>query len=205
MISTDQEKAISLGPGAIEMMASERTAERRGDSYGVFFTGDRTAAVQTRPRQVQQRIKTPGKSGPPTKMPTAESRAAFRSHWKAAQEAADAMVRAAEADDRMSLAIAADDLEEGLAKLWDLRNGRDIDWQTILNHMQGMMRAFFQEKKAECLTVEQCKNIPRLVKDYLGPATKTINDLNEVLRLIDDAEFDPYAAISADPVDEEKE
>ena len=115
------------------------------------------------------------------------------------------MVGAAELDDRMSLGIAADDLEQALAKLWDLRDGRDIDWQTILNHMQGLMRAFFQEKKAECLNVEQCKKIARLVQDYLGPATKSIDDLNEVLRLVEDAGFDPYGAISADPVDKDEE
>src|SRR5207249_9395451 len=125
--------------------------------------------------------------------------------WKAAQEAGDAMVRAAETDDLMSLGIAADDLDQSLANLWDLRDGHDIDWQTILNHLQGMMRVFFQEKKAECLTIEQCKSIAGLVRDYLGPATKTIDDLNEVLRLIDDAGFDPYAAISADPLEEERE
>jgi hypothetical protein len=204
MIS-NQEKPVSLGPGAMEIMQTERTAGRRTDSYDVFFTGDRAAAIQTQPRQIQQRSKKLGKSAPATLMPTAESRAAFRSHWKAAQEAAEAMVGAEALDDRMSLGIAADDLEQALAKLWDLRAGRDIDWQTILNHMQGMMRLFFQEKRAERLTAEQCKTIARLVKDYLGPATKTIDDLNEVLRLIDDAGFDPYAAISADPLNEEKE
>jgi hypothetical protein len=111
------------------------------------------------------------------------------------------MVEAAEVDDRMRLGIAADDLEHALAKLWDLREGRDIDWQTILNHAQGMMRVFFQEKRAECLTADQCKSIARIVADYLGPATKSVDDLNEVLRLIDDAGFDPYAAISADPLE----
>jgi hypothetical protein len=81
-----------------------------------------------------------------------------------------------------------------------MREGRNIDWQTILNHMQGVMRTFFLEKRAETLTADQCKRIVELVKDYLGPATKTIDDLNEVLRLIDDAGFDPYAAISGEPV-----
>lgn len=204
MTSTEQEKAVSVGAGAIEIRPTERTAGRQADSYEVCFTGDRAAAIQVQPRQVQ-RSKGRGKSAPATMMPTAESRAAFRAHWKAAQEAADAMASAARRDDRISLGIAADDLEQALAKLWDLRDGRDIDWQTILNHAQGMMRLFFQEKRVERLTTEQCRNIARLVKEYLGPATKTVDDLNEVLRLIDDAGFDPYAAISADPLDEEQE
>src|SRR5437899_3970186 len=120
MISTDQEKAVRLGAGAIDMMQTERTAGRRADSYDFVFTGERAAAIQTQPRQVQQRSKRTGKYACATGMPTAESRAAFRLHWKTAQQAADAMVGAAELDDRMSLGIAADDLEQALAKLWDL-------------------------------------------------------------------------------------
>jgi hypothetical protein len=204
MISIDQEKAISVGPGVIEVMKAERTGGLRTDSYDVA-TGDHETLIRTRPRYVQNRILQSGKTERSTEMPTAESRAAFRLQWQAAQKAADAMVRATETDDRMSLGIAADDLDQSLAKLWAMRDGRDVDWQTILNHMQGLMREFFQEKQAECLTVDQCKAIARLVNDYLGPATKTRDDLNEVLRLIDDADFDPYAAISGDPLDEEKE
>ena len=67
-----------------------------------------------------------------------------------------------------------------------------------------MMRTLL-EKRAEKLTVDQCQGIVEMVKDYLGPATKTIDDLNEVLRQIDDAGFDPYAAISGDPLSAEKE
>jgi hypothetical protein len=133
-------------------------------------------------------------------MPSSDIRRAFRKHWTEAQEAAASMLHAAEAKDLMGVGIAADNLDQSLGELWNLRDGRDIDWQTILNHMQGMMRVFFQEKRAETLTVEQCKRIVDLVKDYMGPATKTVDDLNEVLRLIDDAGFDPYAAISGDPV-----
>jgi hypothetical protein len=204
MISTDQERAVSLGPGAIEVEQTERTAGRRSDSYEVS-TGDQVAAIQTQPREVLQRSKKPVKPPPATGMPTAEARAAFRLHWRAAQDAANGMVKAAQRADPMSLGIAADDLEQALARLWDLRLGRDIDWQTILNHAQGMMRLFFQEKRAECLTADQCRSIARLVNENLGPATKTIDDLNEVLRLIDDAGFDPYAAISADPLPEKIE
>jgi hypothetical protein len=106
------------------------------------------------------------------------------------------MVHAAERNDRMGLAIAADNFDQALANLWCLRDGRDIDWKTILNHVQGIMRIFFQEKRAESLTVEQCKNIATLACEYLGPATKSTDDLNEALRLIVDSGFDPYAAIS---------
>jgi hypothetical protein len=205
MVSADREKAISLAPGAIEMMPSERIAGQRADSYDASFTGDRGVAIEALPRHVQPQGKRSGKPAPAAALPTAETRAAFRLRWQAAQDAANAMVQATEREDRMGLAIAADDLDQALANLWDLRQGRDIDWQTILNHAQGLMKLFFQEKRAECLTAEQCKNIARLVAYYLGPATKTIDDLNEALRLIDDAGFDPYAAISGDPLPENPE
>lgn len=155
--------------------------------------------AQARPRQVEPRTRTLGKAEHlAVALPTTEFRVAFRLHWRTAQKAANAMVEAATTDDRMGLGVAADNLDQSLAELWNLRGGRDIDWQTILNHMQGMMRTFFGEKRAESLTVEQCNAIANLVKDYLGPALKTVDDLNEALRLIDDAGFDPYAAISAD-------
>jgi hypothetical protein len=198
MDSTDQEMAVSVSGSAIELVQSDRTAGRRAESYDLYFTGDRQAAIQTLPRGLQPQSTQRSKTPTAIPMPTAESRATFRSYWKAARDAAQAMVHAAQRDDRMSLGIAADDLELAMAKLWDIRQGHDIDWKTILNHMQGMMRLFFQEKRAESLTTEQCKNIAILTCDYLGPATKTTDDLNEALRLIEDSGFDPYAAISGD-------
>src|ERR1700722_1179938 len=125
--------------------------------------------------------------------------AAFRRHRMEAQQAAEAMLQGAEANDRMAVGNAASRLDRSLGEFWNLREGRDIDWQTILNHIQGMMRICIIEKRAETLTADQCRRIVEMVKDYLEPATKTIDDLNEVLRLIDDAGFDPYAAISARP------
>lgn len=130
-----------------------------------------------------------------------ETRAALRDRWKAARAAAEAMVQAA-GQDPMGLAIAADNLELTLGGLWELRAARDIDWRTILNHVQGMVRQAFADKKVEQLTTEQCGCILEIVDRHLGPATKTTDDLNEVVRLIEDAGFDPYAAISGDPADD---
>ena len=125
-----------------------------------------------------------------------------RLNWLAARVAAAAMVEAAAAKDMPALTVAADDLDQSLSKLWKLRSGRDLDWQTILNHTQDVMRQFFARKLVEELTAEQCRRIASIVDDYLGPATKSVDDLNEVLRLIEDAEFDPYAAISGDASDD---
>jgi hypothetical protein len=89
-------------------------------------------------------------------------------------------------------------LDQALAKLWELRSLRDLDWKTILNHVQGMMRQFFAQRGVETLTENQAAKILTVIEDYLGPATKSVDDLNEALRLIEDAGFDPYWAISED-------
>src|SRR5262245_9422911 len=68
-----------------------------------------------------------------------EVRAALRAHWKSALAAAEAMVHSAEEGDAAGLVIAADNVGTALARLWELRAARDIDWRTILNHAQGMI------------------------------------------------------------------
>ena len=134
---------------------------------------------------------------------TQQKRAAFRTHWLAAKCAAEAMTNAAEVADPMALTIAADDCDLTLAKLWELRDLRNVDWQTILNHAQGMLKQLFAEKRTEQLTAPQCRSIQALVDNHLGPSTKTTADLNEAIRLIGDAGCDPYWAISGDPANGE--
>ena len=204
----EQEESITVARASQRVDYSEKTGSQTGESYFGLATGEGILAEQItvdRSRRIGRQPRAKGKAGQTSPLPGADARRAFRIHWNAAQESGEAMLQAAESGDLMGVGIAADNLDQSLAKLWDLRDGRDIDWQTILNHMQGMMRVFFEEKRAETLTVDQCKSIVNLVKDYLGPATKTVDDLNEVLRMIDDAGFDPYAAISGDPVDAAKE
>jgi hypothetical protein len=200
-MAIDQEKAVSVVPGAVEVVGSAGTAEGRGDHYGLSFTGDPIAVIQARPRQLRARVPSQGRQDRRSTLPAPKVRLALRVNWKAAREAADAMVQAGASKDMAGLAIAADDLDQALAKLWELRSVRDLDWQTILNHVQGMMRQFFARKQVEELTQEQCRRILTIVEDYLGPATKSVADLNEVLRLIEDAGFDPYGAISGDSLE----
>lgn len=123
---------------------------------------------------------------------------AGEAHWKTAREAAAALVQAAATTDRKSLKTAADQLDESLAQLWDLRAAHDIDWRTILNHVQGLLRVFFLENRVERLTTKQSQILQTLVQDYLSPAAKTVDDLKKALRLIEEAEFDPFAGISGD-------
>lgn len=184
--------------------APPRTAGRAVDPDDVGGTGEFTPVATTRitrrppHRPANRREKTATLTSP-------ETRAALRSHWNNAKAAAAALVQAAATNDKMEVALSADKLEGALTKLWELRASRDLDWQTILNHVQGMLRQVFLQKRAEELTVEQGKCIYALVEHCIGPATKSADDLNEAIRLIIDAGFDPYAAISGDPSGESEE
>src|SRR5262249_4339121 len=150
---------------------------------------------------LQKGLQRPGQNerAPAGRVIRPETRAALRACWKGAVETAAEMIRASEDGDERGLVIAADDLDSALAKLWELRAARDIDWLTILNHAQGMLKQAFAQARVERLTPDQCRCIKKIVDRYLGPATKTIADLTEVIRLIEDAGFDPYFAISGDP------
>lgn len=204
MKALDLENAVSLGPAGVEIGGAEKTTERQGEHYDLS-TGDWTSPIQVRPRKTRLGPKVPKQPERPSPLPTPEMREALRVNWKAAREAAAAMVQAAADQDLPGLGIAADDLDQALAKLWELRSFRDLDWQTILNHVQGMMRQFFARKQVEVLTKEQCQKIWTIIEENLGPATKTVDDLNEVLRLIEDAGFDPFEAISGDVLDKRLE
>jgi hypothetical protein len=126
----------------------------------------------------------------------------FRCWSKNAQKAAESMEQAAADQDLIQLAKAAHQLDTALAELWKLRSTRDINWQTILNHAQVMVRQVFAEKRIDELTPEQCAAIRAIVDRHLGAATISVDDLNEVVELIEKAGFDPYVAISGDPLSE---
>ena len=110
------------------------------------------------------------------------------------------MEQSAVSNDPMQLAISADELAIALEELWTLRASRDIDWRTILNHAQGMLKQAFAEKKVEELKPAECAAIRQLVERHLGTSTKSLDDLAQAVELIEKAGFDPYAAISGDPV-----
>ncbi len=163
------------------------------------FTSSATATTPQRPIEPDrspQRRRQRAQSGQ-----SPEGRAAMRTHWRTAHDAAEAMMGAATAQEPMALAIAADNLDMALARLWDLRDQRDINWQGILNHAQGLVKQLFVEKRVEQLTADQCRHIVDLVENYLGPSTKTTADLNEAIRTIRDAGCDPYWAISGEAAD----
>ncbi len=198
MMDTENARVLCAIPVGLPPESMDQTGTV-ANHYGIPATGERLEGV-TRMAQVPRLARKQGPSAGPLIRP--EARAAARAHWKGARAAAGAMLRAAESQDVMGLAIAADDLDLALAKLWEERATRDLDWRTILNHAQGLLRQLFAARQVEQLTPEQCRCIGAIVDRHLGPATKTTDDLNETIRLIEDAGFDPYAAISGDPLDE---
>jgi hypothetical protein len=166
--------------------------------YGMTPTGEPARPFvreQVRPRRN-------GRKGAAQEVQAPETRAARRAAWGEARAAATALLDAIEEDDAQARFLAADDLDQALGKLWALRAGRDDIWKMILNHAQGLLRQLFKEKLVEALTRAQGAAIRGIVEDHLGPATKSKDDLNEVVRLIGDAGCDPYYAISGDPEDE---
>lgn len=169
------------------------------EGYGSAPTGEPPNSFTRVPRsRLQPSVRPSAQYNIPRRLQGPEQRAMFRTRWKEANTAAEVMLHAAQHQDQMAMTVAADDLEMALSRLWDLRATRDIDWKTILNHTQGMLKQLFAAKRVESLTEDQCESIVEIVAKYLGPATKTIEDLNAVLRLIEDIGFDPYGAISGE-------
>lgn len=181
----------------------ESTFGPSAGGYGYGLTGEPPA-----PRRPQATVPPRASAPVPAKAEpgsgqvglTPEIRGALRRAWKKAREAAEQMEQGSAGDDPMNLAIGADELAIALEDLWALRAARDIDWRTILNHAQGMLKQAFAEKRVEALSPDQCAAIRLLVERHLGTATKSADDLAAAVELIEKAGFDPYAAISADPV-----
>ncbi len=194
MTFSDTTGPIRLIRPLIAAPATDLTMLPQGIEATTGATGEAFALVASQPRQ-------PASSKQPSRQPQTlpEIRTTLRTHWKKAQTAARNLLQAAQQDDPMARFGAADDLEQSLTELWNLRDHRDINWQAILNHLQGAMRQFFASHAVEFLQVEQCRRIAEVVERYLGPATKTSDDLAEVVRLIEEAGADPYHAISGDP------
>ena len=166
-MSIELEQPVTIAPASRWVDIPEKTGSLKSESYLGPPTGEGILIdriVVDRSQRITRRPAAKEKNGQVRLLPAANVRRAFRKHWTEAQEAADAMLQGAEAKDLMEVGIAADKLDQSLSELWSLREGRDIDWQTILNHMQGMMRVFFLEKRAETLTAEQCKRIVELLR-----------------------------------------
>ena len=92
---------------------------------------------------------------------------AINSYRRVATDAAGAMEGGAQRGDQRGMMLAAERLNGALDGLWALRETRDVNWQTILNHAQGMMAEVAAEDRLGALTtVCGQKNGPRMVLRY---------------------------------------
>jgi hypothetical protein len=192
-------EAFSIRGGSKAITPEHLTTGAAAQTYYYGLTGEIPELVSSHRQWPRRGKNVPRKEAKASATP--ETRAVFRLRWKSAAKAAESMELAATGQDLMQLANAADELDIALAELWKFRTTRDINWQTILNHVQGIVRQAFAEKRIEQLTPEQCDAIRAIVDRHLGTATKSVEDLTEAVGLIEKAGFDPYAAISGDPQD----
>lgn len=196
-MSQDMELPISVVASRRIIDASDRASAPLHEGYSGYGTGEVAplASVYQKPN-VAKNPRRPGQSevaaaGPP------RDRGAFRKLGAAAIRFAREMMHFAESKEGINISLSAQGLSHTLESMWELRAHRDLEWQTIVNHAQGMVSVLFRQGRTETLTPEQCKPILDIALNHLGPSTKTARDVNEVLRLIEDVGVDPYAAISS--------
>lgn len=124
-----------------------------------------------------------------------EVRAAIKAYHQAAAAAADGLVESAKGGDVEGVALAVREIAANVDSLWRCRKAREMDWQAILNHIRLMFRQAVIGERAEKMSSDECRAVRELV-GMIGLAMRTADDLNEAIRLVRDAGFDPYSAIS---------
>jgi len=171
------------------------------NSYGVGYDAlaDCSGAATRGVRIEKKPAHTAGKSArtnspdpPPILRP--EARDALRRYWVRAQGKVGQMIVAAKATDFMELGVAGRDLHDILDDMWRLRDGREVEWVTILNFLQGVLKS----PEVDALTAEQCEGILAIITQYLSPATVDKDDVRACLKIFRKVGFDPWAPISGD-------
>lgn len=172
-----------FGGAAIQPTAGEFEGDGAvgsSTSSGQGHWSRRTSGTTTAPRRVGLRP---------------EDRAAIKSYHEAALVAARELVDCASNGDECGMALAVRTIDENVEGLWKCKKAREIDWQAILNHFRLVLKQALQEERAERMTQEECQAMLELV-GMVGLPTRTSDDLNEAVRLIRDAGFDPYHGAS---------
>src|SRR6266540_3623904 len=166
---------------------------------------DKTAAVYV-PEQRHARRIADGKGRPAeTGLPIApEDRAALKLHWSRAVKAAGEMVSASTGHDSFALYGASEALNEALRQMWRFKSVKhdDLDWQAILTAALGIIPQAKKEERIETLPQERCRSIHDLVTRCLSLSTKGADEAVEAVRLIEEAGFSPFYAISGDDSEE---
>ena len=100
---------------------------------------------------------------------------------------------AAAEEDFMELTNAITALSERLNELWKVRQLREEYWGQAINFLQIAMNSV----QSELLTLEQCKAIRIVIDQQLSAGILDGDDVKSCLAILQKAELDPWAAISA--------
>jgi hypothetical protein len=155
-------------------------------------TGWRQQQVRTIPGKAQA---TPDRD---RRMP--EARDELRRLWTQAQGKLAEMMLASESGDPIELSNSASDLDHIFREMWDRRQYREIEWHSVLNFLQAVLRyAWNISGGFERLSVDECRAIADVVRHNLGPSTMDKENIRNTLKVLQAAGLDPWAAISGDP------
>jgi hypothetical protein len=119
-------------------------------------------------------------------------RDAIRRNIAKAKSLAETMEMCAGVGDLMGLSIAGFDLKYVLQDLWELRDEREDEWGDLLNLLQGALAQEIFER----FSTEQCYIILTIIADHLGAGAVDVDDLEDSIRLLRKAGFDPWKGIS---------
>ncbi|MCI0489662.1 MAG: hypothetical protein L0229_23995 [Blastocatellia bacterium] len=110
----------------------------------------------------------------------------------AAEKEASLMEAFAQAGDLIELSQAGFRLKDALSDLWDLRKECEDDWGDLLNILQAVL----SQEEFERFSVDQCYAIRSVIADHLGAVAVDIDDIEDSIRLLRKAGFDPWKGIS---------
>ena len=133
-----------------------------------------------------------------------EDRAALKLYLSRAVEAAGKMVSASTSRDSFGLYAASEALNDALRQMWRFRSVKhdDPDWRAILTAALGIIPQAKKKESIETLSTERCRSVHDMVTRCLSLSTKGADEAVEAVRLIEDAGFSPFYAISGDDSDE---
>ena len=164
------------------------------DSLTESVSGGPSRPLVGKPTFARPRADRSDKKKQPAARP--ETRYALRTSWVNAQLIAAKMIAAADNGDPVDLTSLATDLDYVLDDMWLLREARNLDWRTILDFAQGVMKHAFKEKRFGEFTIEQCRALHRVIGEFLGPNTVDKDDVRESMKTLRRAGFDIWSTIS---------
>ncbi len=179
--------AIAKGYGQRYSKLADVLQEDRLAGFGLI--SDKSGALDSqrykfRPQQLRT---TPTRFNP-------ARRDTIRRGLAAAERLACDMESSARVSDLMELSNAGFALTAKLDELWDLRDEREDDWGDLLNLLQGALA----KEEFEKFSVQRCTAIRMIIADHLDSGCVDIDDIERSIRLLREADLDPWKGISGE-------